>query len=93
MQADHVIRYGAGNAYSMVILQFLHFGEIRVPRRSLPGTIMFWLRVWLRMSAYDRRMELAMHRARQRGVRAAPAARVFVVVYLCGAGDAGDHLV
>jgi glycosyltransferase involved in cell wall biosynthesis len=69
MQAAHGIRYGAGNAYSMVILQFLHFGEIRVPRRSLPGTLMFWLRVWLRMSPYDRRMELAMHRARLDAVR------------------------
>jgi glycosyltransferase involved in cell wall biosynthesis len=69
MQAAHVIRYGAGNAYSMVILQFLHFGEIRVPRRTVPGTIMFWLRVWLRMSPYDRRMELAMRRARKEAVR------------------------
>jgi len=69
MHAAHVIRYGAGNAYSMVILQYLHFGEIRVPRRSLPGTVLFWIRVWFRMNPYDRRMELAMRRARRDAVR------------------------
>lgn len=65
MTESHIVRYRAGNAYSMVILQFLHFGEIRVPRRSRVGALMFWLRVWLRMTPHERRLELAMHRARR----------------------------
>ncbi len=69
MNAGHVIRYAAGNAYSMVILQYLHFGEIRVPRLSWTGRVMFWLRVWLRMNRHDRQKELAMRRARQDAVR------------------------
>jgi glycosyltransferase involved in cell wall biosynthesis len=64
----HVIRYGAGNAYSMVILWFLHTGEINVPRLSFFGKVTFWLRVWLRMTPYQRRFELAMRRARREAV-------------------------
>ncbi|HVU34457.1 MAG TPA: glycosyltransferase [Opitutaceae bacterium] len=69
MTADHVIRYGAANAYSIVILHFLHFGRIVVPRRSIAGATLFWLRVWIRMTPFERRLELAMHRARAEAVR------------------------
>jgi len=69
MTEAHVVRYRAGNAYSMVVLQFLHCGEIRVPRRSAVGALVFWLRVWLRMTPHERRLELAMHRARRDAMR------------------------
>jgi len=69
MNAGHVVRYEAGNAYSMVILHYLHFGEIRVPRLSRFGRIVFWLRVWLRMNRHDRAKELAMRQARKEAVR------------------------
>jgi hypothetical protein len=69
MNTAHVIRYGAGNAYSMVLLQYLHFGELRVPRYGPSGSILFWLRVWFRMTPYQRRLELAMRRARRDAVR------------------------
>lgn len=68
MDAGHVIRYGAGNSYSMVILWYLHMGEINVPRLSFFGGIIFWLRVWLRMTPYERRFELAKRRARKEAV-------------------------
>lgn len=69
MTAAHVIRYAAGNAYSMVILHFLHFGQIRVPVRGRIGALAYWLRVWTRMTAHERRREIAMHRARLDAVR------------------------
>jgi glycosyltransferase involved in cell wall biosynthesis len=69
MSESHIIRYRAGNAYSMVILWFLHTGELAVPRRSQVGWLMFWLRVWLRMTPHHRRLELAMHRARCNAVK------------------------
>ena len=69
MSAAHAIRYGAGNAYSMVLLHYLHTNNINLPRRSLFGNAVYWLRVYLRMSSYDRRMELAVHRARQEAIR------------------------
>ncbi len=69
MTAQHVIGYAAANAYSIVVLQFLHFGRINLPRRTVPGILMFWLRVWLRMRAFDRRLEIAMHRARRDAAR------------------------
>lgn len=65
----HVIRYGAGNAYSMVILQYLHFGEIRIAPLHGLAWFRFWARVWIRMNGYDRRMEIAMRRARREAVR------------------------
>ncbi len=68
MTAAHIIRYTAGNAYSMVILQFLHFGRLNIPARSRVGALMFWLRVWLRMTRYERTREIAMHRARHQAV-------------------------
>jgi glycosyltransferase involved in cell wall biosynthesis len=69
MTEAHMIRYGAGNAYSMVILQYLHLGEIRVPYYSAAGSIFFWLRVWFRMSSYERRLELALRQGRKDAVR------------------------
>ena len=69
MTESHIVRYRAGNAYSMVILHFLHFGEIRVPRRSAVGALWFWLRTVLRMTPHERRLEWAMHRARRDAVR------------------------
>jgi glycosyltransferase involved in cell wall biosynthesis len=68
MTARHIIRYRAGNAYSMVILQYLHFGEIRVPHYSATGALLFWLRVWLRLPPHERRKEIAVHRARQQAI-------------------------
>lgn len=68
MTERHIIRYRAGNAYSMVILWFLHTGKLSLPRYSRAGWLMFWLRVWLRMSSFERRKEIAMHRARQQAV-------------------------
>jgi glycosyltransferase involved in cell wall biosynthesis len=69
MNPEHVIRYRAGNAYSMVILHFLHFGQIKIERRSRAGATFFWLRVWTRMTPFERRREIAMHRARREAVR------------------------
>lgn len=68
MTAAHIIRYSAGNAYSMVILQFLHLNRINIPMRSRAGTLFFWLRVWLRMTRFERAKEIAMHRARLEAV-------------------------
>lgn len=69
MTSGHIVRYRAGNAYSMVILQFLHFNRTNVPVRSPTGTLLFWLRIWLRMTPHQRRVEIAMHRARHAAVR------------------------
>ncbi len=69
MAAGHIIRYAAANAYSVVILKYLHFGIIDLPRRSLPSALTYWLRIWLRMSPFERRREIAMHRARREAVR------------------------
>lgn len=68
MTERHIIRYGAGNAYSMIILWSLHAGEVSLPQHSRAGWLMYWLRVWLRMSDFERRKEIAMHRARQQAV-------------------------
>ena len=69
MTEAHIVRYRAGNAYSMVILWFLHTGNIAVPQPSFAGGLMFWLRVWTRMTSHERRTELAMRRARRDAVR------------------------
>ncbi len=66
---QHMIRYAAGNAYSMVILHWLHFGEIRVPRYSKIGALVYWLRIGLRMDSFARRMELAQIKARREAVQ------------------------
>jgi len=68
MTEAHIIRYRAGNAYSMIILWFLHTGELAVPRRSRLEALLSWLRAWLRMSAHERRKEFAMQRARRQAV-------------------------
>jgi glycosyltransferase involved in cell wall biosynthesis len=69
MTAAHIIRYAAGNAYSMVILQYLHFGQLRLPVRSRAGSLLHWFRVRTRMNDFERRKETAMDRARHDAVR------------------------
>ncbi len=64
----HMIRYAAGNAYSMVILHWLHFGEIKVPRHSKIGALAYCLRIGLRMDSFTRRMELAQIKGRRDAV-------------------------
>jgi glycosyltransferase involved in cell wall biosynthesis len=68
MSAEHLIRYAGGNAYSMVILHWLHFGEVRIPRYSQIGALAYWLRIWLRMDSFARRMELAQIKGRREAV-------------------------
>lgn len=65
----HITRYSAGNAYSMVILHFLHFGTQPPAGESALATLRVWLRLWLRMSARDRRRECALRRARREARR------------------------
>ena len=69
MHPQHLIKYAAGNAYSMVLLHYLHTGEVRRPQRTRLEEMLFWVRVWLRMSALERHRETAMHRARFDAVR------------------------
>jgi len=68
MLESHIVRYRAGNAYSMVILWFLHTGQVAVPRRSGAEALFYWIRVWTRMSPHERKLELAMNRARAEAV-------------------------
>lgn len=65
MTEAHIVRYRAGNAYSMVILWFLHTGQVVIPRLTPAGRFFFWLRVWTRMTSHERKLELAMRRARR----------------------------
>jgi len=69
MTEDHVVRYAAANAYSVILLKFLHYGMVDLGCRSLPARLLLWLRVYLRMTPFARRREIAMHRARLQAVR------------------------
>lgn len=69
MTAEHVIRYSAANAYSMVILHFLHFNRVAVPTESAFRQLTFWPRAWLQMTPYQRQLEGAVRRARHEAVR------------------------
>jgi glycosyltransferase involved in cell wall biosynthesis len=69
MTATHFIRYQAGNAYSMVILRFLHLGEVRQNESSAVDRLRVWLRLWLRMTPHERRLEIALRRARSDALR------------------------
>lgn len=66
---EHLIRYAAGNAYSMVILHWLHFKKIHVSKQSAMGAVAYRMRVWLRMDSYARRMELALVKARRDAIK------------------------
>jgi len=68
MTEGHRRRYDAGNAYSMVILWFLHTDEVKVPLLKGSAAIWFGLRLYLRMNASARRRELGMIRARNQAV-------------------------
>jgi len=69
MSAEHLVRYAAGNAYSMVILHWLHYREIKVTKKSAIGSLAYWIRVWLRMDSFSRSLELAQVKARQNAIR------------------------
>ena len=65
----HFIQYRAGNAYSMIVLWFLHTGELRIPRQTRSQSFFLNLRMWLRMSEFEREREQAMSRARRRAAQ------------------------
>lgn len=65
----HITRYSAGNAYSMVILHYFHFGTKPPAAEGFFATLRVWLRLWLRMSARDRQYECALRRARREARR------------------------
>jgi GT2 family glycosyltransferase len=69
MTEEHVINYRAGNAYSMVVLWFLHTGEIRVPAWTARDRWRHWARLWLRLGRHQRRMEQALQAARRQAVQ------------------------
>lgn len=65
---QHMIRYAEGNAYSMVILHWLHFGEVKISRYSKIRALTYWLRIWLRMDSFARRIELAKIKGRREAI-------------------------
>jgi glycosyltransferase involved in cell wall biosynthesis len=66
---QHILHYTAGNAYSMVVLRFLHFNEIRISKRSFFGSANYFARLWLRLKQFDRQLELAQVNARERAIK------------------------
>lgn len=68
MTEEHRINYDAGNAYSMVLLWFLHTGEVRDQRLTGMRALLRWLRIYLRMNVPSRRREILMMRSRREAV-------------------------